>query len=892
MRTSFRSLTLATLLSITALARAQSPAPRPEVAPVPQDRVVLPANVVPSHYDLDITPDAKSATFKGTVKIDLEVKSATRSIELNAADLKFSQVQLSGVAQPPDIAYDAARETATLSFPAPVAAGPHTLVISYSGLINPHPAGLFYLDYTSVDGRQRRQRALYTQFENSDARRFLPCWDEPDHKATFTLTATVPAADMALSNTPIDHSEPVAGGRKRVTFGITPQMSTYLLFFGSGDFERVTRTVDAVQIGVVVRRGELAQARFALDAAAEILPFYEDYFGVRFPLPKLDLIGAPGSSQFFSAMENWGAILLFDRVLLVDPKISTQRNRINVYTDVAHEMAHQWFGDLVTMRWWDDLWLNEGFAEWMQYKAMARFHPEWDMWLQAQAEREGAMNVDARAGTHPIIEPIRDVLQANEAFDEITYNKGMSVIRMLEDYTGPDAFRAGVRNYIKAHAYGNTVTDDLWRELDRTSPKPVTAIAHQFTLQAGVPLIRATADPKGLQLTQARFALDDTGRQDTRWDVPVTVQTLDGPPWQGHVNGPTATIAPVAVGATAFVNAGQAGYYRVLYAPAQLAVLTRQFARLKTADQIGLLNDTAALGHAGYQPLPDFLTVAAQVQPGMDPLVLRTATAELADIGLLYEGLPGKAAFGSFARGLLQPWLAHVGWTAVDGESGNTKLLRTSLLQTLGNVFDDPAVITKCRALFRTWLGKPDSLPADLRAPVLNIVAAHADAATWEQLRTLARHTRNPMEQAELHGLLGYARDPKLAQRALDLTLTDEAEVTARPEIISAVSSWHPGLAFDFAVTHLAQVNTWLEPDSRNQFEADLLSGGARHGAGGLPAVLDPAYAARLHAYADTHIDAGARRPVVAAEARIADTAQQRQERLPDIDHWLQHPPR
>ena len=880
----------AALLFSSALCQAQAleSAATPTLAPAsaPDDRIVLPANVVPTHYDLSITPATTAATFTGTVRIDLEVKSATRTIELNAADLRFSKVLLSGVAQSPAVTYDAARETATLSFGTPVAAGAHTLTINYSGLINPHPAGLFYLDYNSTDGRQRK-RALYTQFENSDARRFLPCWDEPDHKATFSLSAIVPQADMAISNTPIIRAEPLAGGLQRVTFGTTPRMSTYLLFFGSGDFERITNTVGTVQIGVVVRRGDTAKATFALQAASEILPYYEDYFGVKFPLPKLDIIGAPGNSQFFSAMENWGAILHFDQALLVDPKLTSQYDRIEIYTDIAHEMAHQWFGDLVTMRWWNDLWLNEGFAEWMEYKAMERFHPEWQMWLRAQEERETALNLDALPDTHPIIEPIRHVLQADEAFDDITYNKGMAVIRMLEDYVGPEAFRAGVRNYIKSHAYGNTVTDDLWRELDQTSPRPVTAIAHQFTLHAGVPLVRVAADAGGLKLSSERLSFTEADRKDSHWDVPVTLRALEGPQWQGIVRGPD-TAVPVPAGATAVVNAGQPGYYRVQYAPTQLAALIRQFPALSSADQIGLLNDTAALGSAGYQPLPDFLEVARQVRPGMNPLVLRTATQQLENIGVLYQGLPGKTAFDAFARKLLQPWLQQVGWAAMDGEPGNTKLLRTSLLQALGDAFDDPAVIGRARELYRSWLKGQNALPGEQRAPVLDIVAVHADASTWEQLHDQARRAANPSEKAELYTLLGRARDPHLAQRALDLTLTDEAEVTVRPEIITKVASWHPELAFDFVVAHLAQVNAWLEPDSRVGYEATLLAG-TRHSLTGLPGALDPTYAARLHAFAAAHISADARRPSLAAEARITHFAQQRRQRLPEIDRWLQN---
>ena len=460
-------------------------------------RIVLPTTVTPSHYDLQIVPDAAAATFSGAVQIAIEVHEATAAITLNAAELLFSKVSLSGESAAPQITYDAEREIATITFAHSIQPGHYVLSIAYSGTIKESPAGFFYLDYDSAAGRRR---ALFTQLENSDARRFFPGWDEPNHKATFTLTVTTPHDQMVVSNMPIARRQPLGGDAERVTFQTTPKMSTYLLFFGMGDFERVSRQVNGIELGVVFKRGDREKASFALKEAARILPFYEDYFGVRYPLPKLDLIAGPGQSQFFGAMENWGAIFFFDRDLLVDPKLSTQGDRMTVYIDIAHEMSHQWFGDLVTMDWWDDLWLNEGFAEWMEYKAADRFHPEWNIWLEAQSGRELAMDLDSRKGTHPVIEPIADVLQANQAFDRITYNKGMSVIRMLEHYVGPMAFREGIRKYIKAHEYGNTVTDDLWRALDRTSHAQVTTIAHEFTLQAGIPLIRVERTATGIHL--------------------------------------------------------------------------------------------------------------------------------------------------------------------------------------------------------------------------------------------------------------------------------------------------------------------------------------------------------------------------------------------------------
>ena len=445
-------------------------------------RMILPTTVTPLHYAIDINPDAANMRFSGEVKIDLKINAPTQTIVLNAADLEFQKATLSGTG-PATVSFDKARQTATLTFAKKLAVSEHTLDIHYTGLINQNAAGLFALDYDTAAGKKR---ALFTQFENSDARRMFPGWDEPGIKATFDLSTTVKSNDFTLSNTPIKKTETLAEGLKKVYFATSPKISTYLLFLSIGDYERVSRIVDGIDIGLVVKRGDTAKAQYALDAAVQILPYLQNYFGVKFPLPKLDLLAAPGQSQTFRAMENWGAIFYFESALLVDPALTTESDRRQIFSVIAHEMAHQWFGDLVTMAWWDDLWLNEGFASWMAYKVCDHFHPEWKVWMDAQNAASYAMLSDARAGTHPIVQPINDVLQANQAFDSITYQKGSAVIRMLETYIGEKTFRAGVRNYIKAHAYGNAVTNNLWHELSKVSSTIINEIARDFTQQLSV----------------------------------------------------------------------------------------------------------------------------------------------------------------------------------------------------------------------------------------------------------------------------------------------------------------------------------------------------------------------------------------------------------------------
>ena len=854
---------LPALLLLASASTAAAPAP---------ERIVLPEDVVPTNYALTITPDTDKLSFTGFLKVDITVKKAVQDIVLNAADLTFKKVGLIGMA-PPKLSFDKTRETVTLHFSEPVKPGAHLLAIDYAGLINANPAGLFYLDYNTPTGKQR---ALFTQFENSDARRFMPSWDEPGVKATFSLSAVVPESLMAVSNMPIAKSTELKDGLARVEFAPTPKMSSYLLFFALGDFERIHRLVDGVDVGVIVKRGDTDKAQWALDTASQILPYYEDYFAVKYPLPKLDLIAGPGESQSFGAMENWGAIFSFEYDLLVDPRLATEDDRRRVFEVNAHEMAHMWFGDLVTMAWWDDIWLNEGYASWMELKATEHFHPEWKPWNDALGAREAAMNLDSREGTHPIITPIYDVLQADQAFDGITYEKGESVIRMLEAWIGSDAWRDGVRAYMKAHAYGNTVTDDLWQEMDKSSKLPVTQVAHDFTLQAGVPMIRVTSLAGGIKLAQGRFAVDDSGKAGGTWHVPVTVAAMNGAnPWQGLVSADKPGETRMPAGSVPVVNFSQTGYFRTLYDAESLKRVAVHFAALKPANQASLLDDSLALGEAGDEPMADFLTLTSGIDSDMDPVVLDSVVERLQGLNFYYEGLPAQAAYKTYVRRVLQPLAAKLGWAAAPGEDGNVTVLRSDLLLAMGQM-DDPTVVREARSRFLQYVKDPLSLSGDQRHVVLRIVADHADAATWDQLRTLAKATSSGLEKRELYVLLGSAHDPVLAKKALDLSLTDEAPITARPAILGAASRYYSDLALDFLAAHYDYFAPFLEPTTRARF-APRLAYGSRDGA-----ILP-----KLEAYAAAHIPAEDRGDVVRAEAAVHKNVMIRTQRLPEVDQWL-----
>jgi aminopeptidase N len=495
-----------------ALAQAFTGAPLPPT--VPSD---LPRIARPLHYRIDVVPDAANLVFSGTTSIDLEVYERTDALTLHANELAFTMARLMradglGAPIPLEAEVDAEDQTVRLEADQPIEPGAYRVDLSYTGKIQTQATGLFALDYPDKRTGQT-VRGLFTQFEAPDARRFAPIFDEPSYKATFDLSATVPANQMAISNMPVAGEETLPGGRKRVTFRTSPKMSSYLLFFALGDFERMSaRGPGGVDIGIVSPTGSGEQARSALESTGPLLEYYTDYFGVPYPLPKLDNVAAPGQSQFFGAMENWGAILTFERFLLIDPTITSPQIQNYQYTALAHEIAHQWFGDIVTMAWWDDLWLNEGFASWMETKASARFRPDWFPLLTRVNGRETAMGLDGFSTTHPVIQQIRTVSETNQAFDAISYSKGEAVIAMLEAYAGEDVWRQGIRTYMQRHRYGNTTSDDLWRAVEEAGAAGLVDIAHDFTLQPGVPLVRAEAECVDgntlLNLTQSEFSRD------------------------------------------------------------------------------------------------------------------------------------------------------------------------------------------------------------------------------------------------------------------------------------------------------------------------------------------------------------------------------------------------
>jgi aminopeptidase N len=873
------ALVVAVILSVCATVpplRAAEPAAAAAVT------TQLPRTVRPVHYEIEVEPHAQSLGFDGRVSITLDVLEPTASITLNAVDLKFSSASLHSTQGKrayvdPTVSVDESAQTATFTFRDKLAAGSYRLTMAYTGTIGTQANGLFAIDYVTADGGRR---ALYTQFENSDARKFIPCWDEPNYKATFDLAAIVPAAQMAISNMPVQARQDLGEGRTLVTFATSPKMSTYLLFFGLGDFDRATATSDGVEFGVVTQEGLTAQAQFALRSSQAVLREYNDYFGVPYPLPKLDNIASPGGSQFFGAMENWGAIFTFERGLLLDPAISTESDRQRIFGTAAHEIAHQWFGDLVTMQWWDDLWLNEGFATWMAARTTAILHPDWKPQLRALDSREYAMSMDAVASTHPVVQRIDTVEQASQAFDSITYSKGAAVIAMLEGYVGADAWRDGVRRYMKAHAYANTRSDDLWREVEAAAGKPILAIAHDFTLQPGVPMLGIDSvtckdGQSTVRLVQGEFSKDRAEKKPLRWRVPVIARILGGEPARGMIEGGKGSLQLAGCGPI-LLNAGQSGYYRTRYPQAQFAALRDRFADLAPIDQLGLMGDAMALGMTGLQPAPDILDLVKATPPAADGKVWERIAGTLQEIDGYYVGDRARQQrFRAFATTMLAPKLQQLGWEAGAGEDETVAILRTRLIEVLGDL-GDADVIKEARRRFAARNAEPALLPGALYKTVLGIVASHADAATWAQLHADAKSEKRSMIRDGLYRQLAAALDEGLARRALGMALTDEPGATVSAAMISAVSEHHPDLAFDFALAHRDQVEPLIDSTSSSRYYPRLASES-----------LDPAMVKKLKTYADRHVAASSRRVTETAIANIEYRIGIRKERLPQIDAWL-----
>ncbi len=763
----------------------------------------LPKNVVPIDYTIAVVPDAAAHTLTGTESIVLDVRSATSTIEFNTLNESLADVRLDGAAVATVITEND-RQLTTVTPAQPARPGKHILSFAYTGKIESSPQGLFAQPYRTADGGDAVM--LSTQFEATDARRMFPCWDEPAFRATFTLSVTVPAAWMTVANMPVA-SRTENGSLATTTFLRTPKMPTYLVEFSAGNLGAIYAAANGTQFGVVAVKGQENGGRVALANAQQILADYNDYFGYHYPLPKLDSIAIPGG--FGGAMENWGAITYTDEALLLTPS-STIGNKQTVYSIQAHEMAHQWNGDLVTMGWWDDLWLNESFASWRAAKETDLRNPAWNWWENEDESKEVAMAADARVTSHPIQVHVANELEAETAFDsEITYAKGEAFLRMLEAYLGPDTFRDGVRRYMKARAFSNATGTDLWNALSAASHQDVASLSRAWTEQAGFPVVSVSATcgangDRTIALAQQRFLLDGNDPR-PRWTIPLSIRSgVTGAPRSLLLvnDGQTAVAGKCAEPLT--LNAGTVGFFRVAYDESIFAVNSKNFRLLPNGDRIGLLDDRWALVRAGQAKLPSYLALAASMGGDLDARAWDQVVGALEIIERDERGTPGYDRYLAYARSIVKPLATQLGYTPAASETPDLQGLRRTAIGDLGR-WGDADVIAEAQRRFATFLTDRNSIAPDDQSVYLDIVAANADAATFERLHSIAKSAKDETELRRYYGALTAVRDPKLADEAMRITMSPEIppqSAMIRLDLVEMVANHHPLLSWQFVKQH------------------------------------------------------------------------------------------
>jgi aminopeptidase N len=793
----------------------------------------LPKDVVPTDYSIRIIPDLDKLIFTGTETVKLNVRSQVHQLVLNALELKIEAASIDGKELPASAIRTAnENELLTLTLPSELATGDHTLALSFTGKINQQGQGLFYMRYQE-QGSGTKKIMLGTQFEATDARRFFPCWDEPAFRARFQLTAVVPENWLAVSNMPVESEKKIAGG-KEVRFAATPPMSSYLNVFVAGELDLIESRSGPTQIRVIATKGKAELGRYALEASAQILQYYNDYFGVPYPLPKLDQIALPGG--FGGAMENWGGITYYESALLFDPKNSSAETKQNIYEVIAHEVAHMWFGDLVTMAWWDNLWLNEGFASWMGTKCTARFNPQWEVWLRRNLPRdpsrrvgiakEQAMEGDARSTTHPIHQPIATEAEANSAFDDITYKKGQSFLRMLESFLGEDVFRDGIRRYIAAHKYSNSTTADLWNALSEVSKKPVEEIAAGWIQQPGFPLVKVNREADGkIRLTQERFTVNFKKAPPLEWKIPLTYVVVGEAPATLLMTSKSVVLENIPADRALKLNARGAGNYRVEYDEPSWNLLLQALPKLGIEDRVNLLSDAWALVQADRAPVSLYFGLAEKLPVSTD-LAEREQVVNVLDLinGLLV-GDPQREKFQRYSRSLLRPTFDALGWESKEGEALTAGNLRASLINALGDL-NDPEIIADCRERFEKYLANPASLSPDLRPAVFAVVGRYADEKTWTKLHELGVKTTSIEEKQNYYNALACATDPKLAKKTLAIALTDELPTSRAIFLVSRVGreTGHSDLAWDFARANMKALLAKTDALGANTYAPSLFT--------------------------------------------------------------------
>ncbi|HEX6394800.1 MAG TPA: M1 family aminopeptidase [Acidimicrobiales bacterium] len=752
----------------------------------------LPLSAKPERYELELVPDLEASRFEGRETVIVTVVEPTTKFVLNSVDLDIRDVRIehpSGRSLVGTVTYNEPEQQATFSFSEELEpAKGYRLSLSFGGKLNEKLQGFYRSTFTDRDGAQGVIAS--TQFEPTDARRAFPCWDEPAFKAVFSVTLVVPDKLVALSNSREISRSDESGGRTRIKFADTIPMSTYLVAYAVGPFEISSeREVDGVELRIAAVPGKSSLTAYASKVGEHALRFLAAYFDIPYPGDKLDHIAIPDFS--FGAMENLGCVTYRESALLTNPATASQLELQRVATVIAHETAHMWFGDLVTMKWWNGIWLNEAFATFMELLTTDDLRPEWDVWTAFSTGKSAAMVTDGLRATRPIEFPVGRPEEAEAMFDLLTYQKGGAVLRMLEQYLGPEAFRKGIGHYLRSHAFGNTETGDLWDALETTSGEPVRSIMDSWIWQGGHPVVTVEqTGPAELSLHQRRF-LYDGSESDERWVVPVNLRSsVEGQVQRQRVllDGESVTVSFDGPIDWVLVNDGAWGFYRAHYSP-QLSRRLDDAGVLSVCspmERFGLLTDAFAAVVAGIADTREWASVARSMRGDDDPDVWAAivgVTGLLSEIG----GDDDKQAVQSFVRELAEPVWRELGWDPGSDETPRTATARGRVLSALGLVGSDPEVIAEATSRFDRHLEGVGALSPDVVSAALRIVVAEGGVREWEAVLNRYREVDNPQEKLRYLYALAETRDPELVSRTLDLTLGTEVRAQDGPFLVAGV---------------------------------------------------------------------------------------------------------
>jgi len=716
---------------------------------------ILPKKIKPIKYYIDLTPSFDDLTFIGKEKIELEILNDSKEIILNSQDLSIISCKL-GEVEAKKIIHNKKYQQVRFSFSNIIKKGIINLDIKFNGKVREDLRGLYKSTYLN---NNKEMTMLTTQFEPTDARKCFPCLDEPDLKAKFYLKLNIPKNLDAVSNMPIkNHS--IKNNLKEITFEETPAMSTYLLAFVIGQLEYVEgKSKDGVLVRIITTPGKKERAKFALSVAVKSLNFYNDYFKIPYPLPKLDLIAIPDFES--GAMENWGLITYRETQLLFDEKNSSAGIKQAVVHTINHEIAHQWFGNLVTMKWWNDLWLNEGFASWIEYKVTDYLFPEFDIWTQYQTDiKTPALYLDSLENSHPIEINVINPSEINEIFDSISYNKGSAIIRMLEQYLGEDKFREGLKYYLKKFKYDNATTEDLWNSLEIISKKPIKELMHSWTRQIGYPIISITKSNK-IILEQERFSYLNKNYK-TTWKIPIKI-VENNKIKEYSMNSKTLELNHYG---KILINPRQIGFYRVKY---DNNLLNKINYDLKIVDKIGMQNDLFALSRACKVYVKDYIEFIRKFKHETNYALWDDISTSIGKIQLLfYEKYSEK--IDEFSRDLFSEIYKKIGWDEKPKEDHTKILLRANVLAVLG-FSDHKEVIEEAKKRFKEYLnGK--ILNPNLRSIIYNLNAYTGHIKTFEILKNKYMEEKNQEEKMRLLASLGIFKQKEILRKALEFSLS------------------------------------------------------------------------------------------------------------------------